>query len=205
MKCEPWARVSIHDPLSMLVSIRRAQAVAGALVLKFFLCIGSPFRLTIACQLVPLFLIVAILSPPRVPYGCQEVVMYQKSPYSSMSIGALMIGGERGIFYFNWPQTLVYTGFNLYIILLLILYWRKLTYWFLYIFYFTLILRVPKAPYRSCLAIAPSATSIKPITYSIITTSGWLRRYYNRYHILLIMTKAHTLYAASSAGKYTST
>ena len=34
---------------------------------------------------------------PRVSYGCQEVLMNQKSPYSAMAIGALMIGGERGI------------------------------------------------------------------------------------------------------------
>lgn len=54
--------------------------------------------------------------------------MYQKSPYSSMAVGALMIGGERGIFYRVMDKVVLFQGVTFYIILLLILSWRWLTY-----------------------------------------------------------------------------
>jgi len=88
-----------------------------------------------------------------------------------MAIGALMIGGERGIFCRKMDKVVLFQWVNFYIPLFITYIRESLTCWYLYIFYFSLLLRVSVTPYRSCLAIAPSATSIKPITYSIITTS----------------------------------
>jgi hypothetical protein len=53
--------------------------------------------------------------------------MYQKSPYSAMAIGALMIGGERGIFCRVMDKVVLFQGVIFYIIPLLILYSFQLT------------------------------------------------------------------------------
>ena len=49
-------------------------------------------------------------------------------------------------------------------------------------------------PYRSSWAIKPRVTSIKPIIYSIISTSGWLRCDYKYYLKRLIMLSFNALY-----------
>jgi len=51
----------------------------------------------------------------------------QESPRDSESTGALMIGGEGGIFYYVKRKVVLFQGVTFYIILFLILSWRWLT------------------------------------------------------------------------------